>query len=494
MSVSTVHPAYNAYLPTWVCLREAYAGSGAVKAAGIKYLPRPAGMRKQEQYNAYRYRASWYGATERAVHGLTGSVFRHAPQLDAPAAIEPHLADVTQTGVPLPTFAEQAVRETLLMGRYGILVDFPQLLIGEDGEVAPAASMRPYWIGYQAEEIVNWRTMQRQGDTILSLVVLKECVEQPKGAWGTDDFFAIDVIPQYRVLRLDDQGRYEVSVWVPTAQSLPSTQPQYALRDLWFPTRNGVPLDFIPFVFMAPFSIEPHIEKSLMEVLVEINYRHYRHSADYEHALHLTSLPTPWISGDIDPTTELLIGSLTAWVLPPQSQAGMLEYKGQGLQPHEHAIESDMKDMAALGARLLENTPLVQETAEAVRTRHQGADSPMQSLVTTVSQALTWALQVHAWWANASDDVDDPAVHITLNKDLVSNQLEPQMLTVLMQALLNNTISYETYFYNLQRGEIARPQVTVEDEQALLENQEAHRSLAAFGTQSRRTLRGEEDV
>jgi hypothetical protein len=64
-----------------------------------------------------------------------------------------------------------------------------------------------------AEEIINWRTERRQGDTIVTLVVLKETASTPRGFWGTDDFFLVDERPQYRVLRLDEQGRYEVSVW-----------------------------------------------------------------------------------------------------------------------------------------------------------------------------------------------------------------------------------------------------------------------------------------
>jgi hypothetical protein len=85
---------------------------------------------------------------------------------------------------------------------------------------------------------------------------------------------------------------------------------------------------------------------------------------------------------------------------------------------------------------------------------------------------------VHAFWAGFSDNVDDSAIHIQLNKDLVSAAMAPQMLVALQSALLQNTISYETYFYNLKQGEIMRPLVTVEEEQELIAIQKEQQPLA----------------
>jgi hypothetical protein len=96
-----------------------------------------------------------------------------------------------------------------------------------------------------------------------------------------------------------------------------------------------------------------------------------------------------------------------------------------------------------------------------------------------VSQGLTWALQTHAWWAGMTENVDDPAIHVDLNTDLVSTTMEPQMLTALMTALLNGTISQEMYYYNLQQGEVAIPGVSFEEEQALREAQLAQQPLVA---------------
>ena len=510
MSVTTTHPQYQEYQYTWSALRDAYSGSGnvktapdvlhrsaGVKLAGTRYLPCPSGMdlatpQGSAQYAAYRDRAIWLGATERAVHGIAEAIARKELQHTAPESLTQQLEDVTLTGIPLSSFAEQVVRETLLMGRCGVLVDFPKP--EEDpltGEILPPpAQSRPYWCLYQAEEMINWRTASSQGKTVLSLVVLRECVEVPQGVWPDEGFFVVKTQVQYRVLRLNEAGYYEVSLWRDTGQAL-GGQSILAFQDTWMPQAYGQPLPFIPFMFLAPFSLEPAIEKSLLEALVEVNYQYYRHSADYEHGLHLTALPTPYVCFTIPPDdgsgntlstlTALPIGSATAWMIPDSTaKVGMLEFQGQGLGSHERAMEADIKNMAALGARLLEGMPLVAETATSVMQRSQGSESPAKSLAKTVSMGLTQALQIHSWWAGLARVPDDPAIYVRLNTDLVSNQLEPAMLKALMELLLNGTIAYHTFYWNLQRGEIARPMVEVEEEQALLEAQEMARPLASL--------------
>jgi hypothetical protein len=325
-------------------------------------------------------------------------------------------------------------------------------------------------VTYRAEDILNWRTERQGGATVLSLVVLRERIPAPQGVFPAPDFFVTKDRLQYRVLRLDEAGHYQVSLWEDTGVLTATGTTTLTMGRQWMPRRYGVPLTYIPFTFVAPFSLEPPVEKSLLEALVEVNFQYYRHSADYEHGLHMTALPTPWVTGHVNTDAQFQIGAATAWVIPePDAKVGMLEFHGQGLQSHERALEQDIKNMAALGARLLEGAPLVQETATAIKSRTQGTESPLQSLVTTVSHGLTQALQTHAWWAGVTENVDDEAVHLTLNTDLLSLPLDAPLLTSLMQLLLNGTIAYETFYYNLQRGDIARPQVPVEEEQTLLE-------------------------
>ena len=368
MSVTTKHAAYIDYEPTWEILRDAFEGSGAVKSKpdrslstrgvrgkGTKYLARPAGMRREEQYAAYRDRSVWLGATERAVQLFRGAVFRRPPSIVGPDRLEPLLRDITRTGISMERFAELVFQEMVLMRRVGVLVDYPEPLLLADGTaIPPSPDSVPYLVPWDAEEIINWRHERVGGDTVLTLVVLKECIEASAGVFPSPDFFTLHRTIQYRVLRLNEDGFYEVSLWREREYGR-AARPQEPVADLyqvWIPLRAGVPLSFIPFY------LEPTIEKSILEGLVEVNYQYYRHSADYEHGLHLTALPTPYITGHTSEHTVFEIGSAVAWMIPDaQARVGMLEFQGQGLQSHERAMEADLKNMAMLGARLLEAAP-----------------------------------------------------------------------------------------------------------------------------------------
>jgi hypothetical protein len=58
-----------------------------------------------------------------------------------------------------------------------------------------------------------------------------------------------------------------------------------------------------------------------------------------------------------------------------------------------------------------------------------------------------------------------------LNTDFFATAMTSQDLTALVASWQQGAISYDTLYYNLQKGEIARPGVDVETERDLIEAQ-----------------------
>jgi hypothetical protein len=83
MSVNATHPEYDASLPAWLRARDVIAGEDAVKSAGEKYLPRLEAQ-TDEEYSAYRARASFFNATARTADGYLGLLFRRPPFVKVP--------------------------------------------------------------------------------------------------------------------------------------------------------------------------------------------------------------------------------------------------------------------------------------------------------------------------------------------------------------------------------------------------------------------------
>lgn len=451
----TTHPDYDAMAPTWRKLRDAATGRDALMRGGELYLPKPDKMSAQ-RYLSYIKRAKWFNATRRTVQAFEGLAFREVMAHQVPKSIEEHLSVLTTTGVSLQGLAKLAFRETMLMGRYGVLVDYD------------ASADRPFWAGYPAERILNWQTERVNGQERLTQLSLRET------AWTVGvDGYTLSEQEAVRVLRLVD-GVYTQTLYILSNGGVQDTVDLVAQR-------RNVPMDFIPFVLFSPNDLEVSAELSPLNDLVDTNLAYWRHSADYEWALHLTASPTPWITGhnpalDVDadgkPATELVLGSDTAIVLTePEARIGILEFQGLGMGPLRDALTDDKLEMASLGARLLEGAPQSDETLGAFQLRQIGDTSVIASLAQALSLGLSRLLQAHAYWFGASADPQDTKIMCHLAPNFTTTRLDPQTLTALMAGLQAGHISQETFYYNLQQGELAEPGVDFEQERARIEAQ-----------------------
>ncbi|AZR93919.1 hypothetical protein BBB39_09155 [Bordetella trematum] len=463
MPVDTRHPLYMAAAPRWERCRTALQGQDAVHAAGTKYLPKLAGQ-DQEEYDAYKGRALFYGATARTEEAMIGMVFRKEPTVTLPSALQPMIADADLAGTPVDTFIEKVTQEVVDVTRVGVLVDYPVasggfMTVGQ----AQAAGMRPYLATYKAEAIINWRTARIRGVSQLVLVVLSETYTEQK------DEFAAEEKTQYRVLDLADGG-YRVRIF---RGSLTVPEIEYT------PLMRGQRLPYIPFVLIGRNgeSIDP--QKPVLLDLVDVNMSHYRGSADYEHALHFTALPTAVVTGHQMQAGETLkIGSAEAWVFgEPDSKAKYLEFSGQGLSSIKESLERKEGMMATLGARILAPEKRDAEAAETAKIHRAGENSVLGGITLGVSRSLAKAFMWAAEWAGApAGEVD-----VQLNTEFFPVGLSAQDLTALVNALQTGAISPETFFDNMRRGGVVQDGVTFEEERDRIEAAGPPRGLMGGG-------------
>jgi len=147
-------------------------------------------------------------------------------------------------------------------------------------------------------------------------------------------------------------------------------------------------------------------------------------------------------------------------VLPnEQSKVGYLEFSGQGLKALEVAMDEKRSMMASLGAQLLQAQKSGVEATDTVRLRQNAEASTLVSTVKSVEQAIQTALQVMAEWEGITGDIS-----LKLNTDFVDTKINAQDMTSLMGAWQSGAISHETFLYNMKRGEILAPDVSIEDE------------------------------
>lgn len=458
MPVNTTRREYDLKRQAWCKMRDVIAGCDKIQAAGEKYLPK-LGDQSKEDYDAYLKRGVFFNATGRVVDALSGMVFRKEPELKAPDGMKDIIADITLNGVPLNQFAELLMEEGLSVTRAGVLVDFPNVEKVEGEvitlDVAQRKGLRVYARMYKAEDIINWRTAQLGGKTVLSLVVLREVQETIDPA----DTFSMKCEEVYRVLELID-GVYTQSIWKEINKS-------FQLAAQFTPRMNGKAFDSIPFEFFGAQGNTPDVDEPVLYDLAVLNLAHYRNTADMEHGLHFTGLPTAVISGVADTDTMFYIGSGKAWVFAdPNAKASFLEFKGEGLSAMEKAIERKEGQMAALGARMLSPEKKAAETTETISNKRQGETSMLASLANATSRGLTRVLQIMAQWANVSGEVS-----YKLNTEYNVSKLDAPTITALLQGVMTGNLSKETFFETLVKGEAISTNRTFEEEQALIDEQ-----------------------
>ena len=457
MPVNTRHPEYVLASPRWQRCRDVYGGSDVVKARRTEYLPPLEGQKESDAaYLAYLARALFFPAMERTIGGLVGTALRKPPVILAPDSVAQFLDDLTLVRDTFQAILIRVMQETLLLGRYGVLVDWSEKLA------------RPYWTLYAAEQVINWqqRRLATTGEFLLTHLVLEERI--PKDG---RDSFSHEFAQQFREFELVEGVGVVVRLW----QQAPSPSQDLVIVEELVPKRKGAPLQAIPFVFFGPRSSVAEVTKPPLLDLADLSLSHYRSAADLEHGRHFTALPTPWITGWAGDAAgnALSIGSGTAWVIPQeQAKVGMLEFTGQGLKALETALESKERMMAVVGARLLEQQPRQAETAEAVRLRQAGEQSVLATIVGSVSASLTMALQWTAWWTGL-EVLGDKSVECQLSRDFVEAKLNAQEVTALVGLWQASAISYETLYWNLQQGEWARPGVTWEEEKDEIDEEDA---------------------
>jgi len=497
MPVNSTHPDYDANLVAWQRARDVVAGEDAVKAAGVKYLPR-LDSQTDDEYLAYKTRASFFNATSRIADGYVGRIFRRDPTFKLPdasagigRALDAFVADADLLCTPLTAYAKNVAHEVVTVGRAGSLVDWEDIL-----------EKRAYAVMYEAEQIINWHTERVNGRNVLTLVVLKEhgsAKQQtaPNAEALADDHrddFRPEHVEQIRVLKLvpgasrtgnqdgangvtrPAEWQYEVEIWQQVLADGHQAKSKrgkkgWNIVETRTPLRLGKPLPLIPFVFHGPKHSLPKVDKLPLADVIAVNLDHYRLNADYKHGLHFTALPTAWVSG-FDKTSNLRIGSSTAWFAEaPGATAGFLEFTGQGLTTFERAMAQDEQLMAVLGSRMLEEQKRVGETAASIELRQSGENSVLSSVSLSISDSLSHVLRWVYWWNSTEptpEAIGDKTVLMTLNSDFSLKGMASDEINAVVAAWKAGAISRDTMFDLFRIGDVLPVGRSNEDETKLL--------------------------
>lgn len=397
-SVDWQRPEVTSKAASWKLVRDAVAGSEAVKAGN--YLPEVNSFDDSIENNARNRdrlkRAVYFNATGRTLEAMTGIAFGKWPEVKVPAGLEYVLSDADGSGVGVINQAQGVVADVLQAGRAGLLADYPSNDGSTSRQQQDEGGLRATVALYAAESIINWRTEKVGSRHMLAMVVLSELVD----AW---DGFELSKVQQYRELALEG-GIYVVRIWREVESK------GWAVVEEWQPVDgSGQPWREIPFTFIGATNNDAAPDKAPLYDIADLNLAHFRNSADHEESLFFAGQAQVWVTGaDAQWMREaqeagLYVGSRSIGVAPAGGDAKILQAEPVSALSEE--MKRKEERMAALGARLIQ-PGTVAKTATEASGDDRTANSVLSLVCDNVSDAYRAALRWMAQFMRVDGEVD----------------------------------------------------------------------------------------
>ena len=440
--VDTKHPEYLAMQHTWEKMLDTCISEYHIHSKGETYLPRLDKM-TDAQFAAYVRRAEFPLFTRHVLESFVGMAMRKDLLIQGLDNDHDFFKNCDGQGSSINTYAEKLVRNFLQYRRCGTLVEMPE----EDPDMsvaeAEARNVKARFSFYDHASIINWKTKTQNNLNVITMIVLLE-----KEDVSTNEF-EHRYEDRYRVLKLTD-GVYTQEIYNHSRVHVKTIKP----------LKNNKPLNYIPFVIHGGVSV---LSPVLLPI-AEQNLHWYMKDADYQHGLHYTALPTPWVVG-VSPTDEgapSTIGPQELWMLPIGASCGMLEFNGAGLAEVSNSMNKTLSNITVLSSQILVPKSAFDETATAASIRSASETASLSALVSDLSAELTNLVTIASDWGNFA--VEGTLVEI--NSDFIPLTLSGADVSAYVSSVLKEGFSKRTLFELLKRGEIIEGDRQYEEEMA----------------------------
>ena len=124
------------------------------------------------------------------------------------------------------------------------------------------------------------------------------------------------------------------------------------------------------------------------------------------------------------------------------------------------------EEMAVLGARIISPEKRTAETAESAMIHRSGEQGVLADIANSISDGLTRILRFFGLYHGVKDV---KAIKVMLNTDYMPVEMKSDMMARLGELYQKRLISWDSYFYALQKGEVLKSDTTADEEYARIE-------------------------
>jgi hypothetical protein len=412
--------------PHWMLIEDLLGGTYQMRKRHRRYLPQEP-RELDESYDNRLARSVCPPFYLRLERMLAGMLTRKPVRLnDTADPIREHLFDVDLQGNDLNVWTYETTRKMVRYGHVGVLVDAPTS--GQSG--------RPYWVTYTPRDILGYRTEMLDGEVKLTQLRLQEKVSVPDGLYGEK------IIDQIRLLT---RGGFEIH--------------QKGKNNLFVKVDEGTTsLSEIPFSVAYANRLNLLESRPPMSDIAELNLKAYQIQSDLDNQLHISAVPMLAFYGFPQSSEEVTAGPGEAIAFPAEGRAEYIEPAGRSYDAQFKRLDVLSNQINELGLAAVLGQKLSAETAEAKRIDRSQGDSTMMVVAQQMQDMIDNCLQFHGQYINAE------AGSCFVNRDFLSQRLEPQEIQALLQLYTSGSITQETLLKQLHEGEVLGDEFDIEEE------------------------------
>jgi len=412
--------------PHWMLIEDLLGGTYQMRKRHRRYLPQEP-RELDESYDNRLARSVCPPFYLRLERMLAGMLTRKPVRLnDTADPIREHLFDVDLQGNDLNVWTYETTRKMVRYGHVGVLVDAPTS--GQSG--------RPYWVTYTPRDILGYRTEMIEGEVKLTQLRLQEKVSVPDGLYGEK------IIDQIRLLT---RGGFEIH--------------QKGKNNLFVKVDEGTTsLSEIPFSVAYANRLNLLESRPPMSDIAELNLKAYQIQSDLDNQLHISAVPMLAFYGFPQSSEEVTAGPGEAIAFPADGRAEYIEPAGRSYDAQFKRLDVLSNQINELGLAAVLGQKLSAETAEAKRIDRSQGDSTMMVVAQQMQDMIDNCLQFHGQYINAESG------SCFVNRDFLSQRLEPQEIQALLQLYTSGSITQETLLKQLHEGEVLGDEFDVEEE------------------------------
>ena len=411
--------------PHWMLIEDLLGGTYQMRKRHRKYLPQEP-RELDESYDNRLARSVCPPFYLRLERMLAGMLTRKPVRLNETSdEIRESLFNVDLQGNDLNVWTYETTRKMVRYGHVGVLVDAPA-----------SGNGRPYWVTYTPRDILGFRTEMVEGQIKFTQLRLSEKVAIPDGEYGEK------IIEQVRLLT---PGNFQIY--------RKNKNNKFTIFE-----EGTMDVDEIPFSVAYSNRINLLESRPPMADIAELNLKAYQIQSDLDNQLHISAVPMLAFYGFPQQSEEVTAGPGEAIAFPADGRAEYIEPAGRSYEAQFKRLDNLSNQINELGLAAVLGQKLSAETAEAKRIDRSQGDSTMMVVAQQMQDMIDNCLVYHSKYTGTD------AGSSFVNRDFLSQRLDPQEIQALLQLYTAGSISQETLLKQLHEGEVLGDEFEVEEE------------------------------